>query len=137
MILFKELKNNQDEVYFSVETDKEKKWIHGRLSGRLTMEQIKSVGLLYLELLQRTPYSKILHDSTQLQGSYIVANEWLESVCFAPAAQAGLTSLAVVVPEEQDIMLATQDLSNKASDRFKLRSFSEVEEAEEWLKASR
>lgn len=133
----KELRNSDDEVYFTVEIDRKNGWLKGCWYGAVSIEQVKSAVLLYVETLQRTPYSKILNDARTYTGSFLDANEWLERVCFPPAVQAGLTCLASLVPEDHEGRLATKDLGKRAHGNFKVQIYDDEEEAIEWLKGCR
>jgi hypothetical protein len=133
----KELRNSNDEVYFTVEADKENGWLKGCWYGAVSIEQVKSAGLLYVDALQRNPYSKILNDARHYIGSFLDANEWLERVCFPPAVQAGLTCLASLIPEGHEGRLAAEDLGRRARPNFRVYIYDNEEEAMQWLKNCR
>lgn len=133
----KELRNSNDDLYFTVEADKKSGWIRGCWYGTPTIEQIKSASLLYVDYLQRTPHHKIMNDIRYYVGSFLDANEWLERVCLPPAQQAGLTCIANLVPEELKDRLSVEDLCKRAKNNFRACIFTDEEEAAAWLKECR
>ncbi|AKD03219.1 hypothetical protein POKO110462_04400 [Pontibacter korlensis] len=130
----KELRNCDDEVYFTVETDAQNGWIRGCWYGIVPIEQIKSASLLYVDCLQRSPYTKILSDIRYLKSSFLDANDWLERVCLAPAVQAGLTSFAYLIPEDFTDKLAVEDFCRRAQGSFRVHIYDNEDDAVEWLK---
>ncbi|ARS37481.1 hypothetical protein [Pontibacter actiniarum] len=133
----KELRNNQDEVYFTLEVDKLSGWLRGCWYGSTTTEQVKLGSLLYVEGLQRSPYSKILNDTRYSSCSFLDANEWMERVCMPPAVQAGLTCLVHLIPENIESTLSVEDFCRRARDNFRTLVIDCENEAIEWLKGCR
>lgn len=133
----KELRNAQDEICFTLETDKENGWLHGCWYGHISHEQAKQGCLLYLEGLQRNPYSKILNDSRYHEDSFLDISEWMERVCMPPSVQAGLTCFAHLVPENQQERLGAVDFSKRAQGSFKVKVFDNEQEAVAWLQECR
>ncbi|WP_276497825.1 hypothetical protein [Pontibacter litorisediminis] len=133
----KELRDANDEVFFRVEADKGNGWIRGCWYGTASVEQAKSVGLLYVECLQRTPYSKILNDTRYYTGPFLDINEWLERVFIPPAVQAGLSCFVDLVPQGQPNRLAAEDFRRRVQGSFKAHIYDNEEEAMEWLRNCR
>ncbi|RIJ36848.1 hypothetical protein [Pontibacter oryzae] len=133
----KELRNNQDEVFFTLELDTTNRWLRGSWYGPVTIEQVKKGALMYVEHLQRTPYSKILNDLRYFKGSFLDANEWIERVCLPPAVQAGLTCFVHLVSEDFEDKLSVEDFCRRSKDNFRAVICDAEEEAVEWLRGCR
>lgn len=133
----KELRNNQDEVFFMLELDTVNRWLRGSWYGAVTIEQVKKGALMYVENLQRTPYSKILNDLRYFKGSFLDANEWIERVCLPPAVQAGLSCFVHLVPENLEDNLSVEDFCRRAKDSFRAMICDTEEDAVEWLRGCR
>lgn len=133
----KELRNHQDELYLSIEADKANNLLMMRWYGPVTIPQIKTGSLLLVELLQRTPYGKVLNDLRNFRGSFLDANEWLERVCMAPAVQAGLSCFAHVVPASAAEQLSVSDFCRRAYSNFRTSVWESEQEALEWLRGCR
>ena len=132
-----ELKNEAGKIYFTLYNDANKGIFYADWYGtKLSLEQVKSGALLFLDELQEGVPSKLLNDNTYLEGVWDEANDWLAAEWMPAVIKKGLKKFAHVYSPEFFARLSAevmQENSQMFPDGFELKVFENRDEAEKWL----
>ncbi|WP_210518364.1 hypothetical protein [Hymenobacter terricola] len=121
-------------IYLSATRDRVNHWIHAQWSGVQSLETIQAGGLAYIDMLRAEPCAKLLNDHRELVGRFVNANEWIAQVWTPRIMQAGLRYFAQVLAPGVFGQLSMEDLHQRISDRFELKMFGQLEDAQAWLR---
>lgn len=86
-------------------------------------------------MIRETPCSKLLNSNKDVVGSWDMALEWAENTWTPLMREAGLRYLAQVVPTSIYATLTIESLIQRIDKNFEIRTFSDTEEAEAWLRS--
>lgn len=133
----KQLKDEQQIVFFEVEYLEDKKFLYTNWIGSyLSVEQVQQGSLLALEVIKEHQSPLLLNDNRQLEGAWDDSNEWLASEWMPQAIQAGLMKFAHILPKDLFAQLSAEfmeDNAKKIEGIFQLKMFNNQEDAEKWL----
>jgi hypothetical protein len=131
-----ELKNGFGKVYLTTAYDATNGWVYNNWKGYQTLPGIMAGADACLIPLQKNACAHLLNDNREVIGPWDHAVEWIVS-SWAPRATAqGLTHFANVVSPESLAALSAQAMQVGLSDRLQMRMFSNIEEAQAWLRSA-
>lgn len=129
----KEHLNIFGKVFLTVELDKENKWVHNDWVGYLTMDNVKSGALAYLDTIKEAGISCVLNDNSRVLGSWDHSLDWSVNEWTPLAVRAGVKHFALIVSPDS---LAEPSASAFSSfiTGFEARVFSNITDAKAWLR---
>jgi hypothetical protein len=122
-------------VYLTFEHVESENWVHARWHGRQTLSTVMDGGLTYLDLIRRTPCSRLLNDHRELVGTFLEANDWIQQVWTPMTIASGLRSIGQVVSPDIFGQLSIEDLRHRIGNQLDIHLFDQLEKAQEWLRA--
>lgn len=133
----KQLKNEQQEIFFEMEYWEEKKILYCNWIGSyLSVEQVQEGALSSLDVITQYKCTNILNDNRQLEGVWDEANEWIANEWTPQAIAVGLRKFAHILSNDLFAQLSAEfleDNNQSVKDIFHIRLFNNQEEAEKWL----
>jgi len=131
-----ELTDKYNKTYHQCQYDIANNWVHSRYLEFSRTDEIIEANKTVLEMLKESPTDKLLSDNSLLKGSWTGAVDWLEENWFKYAEEYGLKKHATVLSEDQ-FSLLSQESHEKGNKNisFEMKTLSDVEAAERWLKA--
>jgi hypothetical protein len=103
--------------------------------NHLTSKEVIMAGAAYLKILEDVPCTRLLSDKSHISGDWSEANDWLEYEWIPEAVDAGLRCFAYVLSEDIYNRMAGLDLYKRLQGNLKVKLFSSVTDAENWLAA--
>lgn len=129
------LRRGDGSIYLTFKYHPDEDWIHAQWFGRQTLGSVMDGGLTYLEVMRRKPCAKLLNDHRELVGTFVEANEWIQTVWTPLVMAEGLRSIGQVVSPDVFGHLAIEDLKNRIGDKLDIYLFNDLQEAKHWLRA--
>jgi hypothetical protein len=131
------LKNSFGNKYLTISYDRENNWVYNYWSGMLSLENVMEGATEVLKFLKDTGCSMILNDNRTIIGSWDKANDWIEKEWMPEALTYGLRRFAHIVSPGIFGQASAEEMSVRAGDKFEMRLFKDLEEAQNWLRSNR
>lgn len=132
-----EVKNKLGEVYYATHYNEAMGWLESEWRGYVTADEVIQAVQTLMDATAGKSYSKLLNDSSQGEGSWDDANEWLANNWIPFAITNGLKKFAFIVSPDIFSAMSSEDLATKIpGTSFEMRTFQSKKEAEGWLIAS-
>jgi hypothetical protein len=122
----------QDHSTCALSYDEVNHWIRATWKGYVDPMEAMRGAEEYLRQAAHTPSALLLNDNSQLSGPWFESTEWLAHVWIPQAGRLGLRYVAHVLPTGQHYDMLT--LLKPTSLPFELQIFSEIAEAQDWLR---
>jgi hypothetical protein len=129
-----QLFNGTGNIYLALEYDAENGWVYSRWSGRLSYINVVAGAEATLLPLAENACAYLLNDNRQVEGDWNEPVDWLISDWAARAIAQGTTHVALVVSPEVMAARSAEMLCCGLSGRVQMRLFSNLPEAEAWLR---
>jgi hypothetical protein len=129
-----ELVNGFGHVYLTIDYDTVNQWVYNNWIGHQTYIGIIAGADACLHPLRENQCACLLNDNRQVFGPWDHAVEWL-ATDWAPRASAqGLTHFAHVISPDALAAVSGEAMHVRIGDRLQLRMFSDIDEAQTWLR---
>jgi hypothetical protein len=125
------LAHEQGDIYLMF-TDR-KAYIEARWYGHINANDVITAARVYLELLKKTPNSKLLNDKTEANGDWMEANDWLEFEWVPQVIEGGLCCMAHVYSTNMFSKLSARDLYLRVIPDLHMENFLNRKDAINWL----
>jgi hypothetical protein len=132
-----ELTNGFGKVYLTIEYNAGGHWVYNNWIGYQTHAGIVAGADACLQPLREHACAYLLNDNRQVLGPWDHAVEWIVTIWAPRAIDQGLTHFAHVVSPESMAALSAEAMHIGIGGRLQMRIFSEINEAEAWLRAAR
>ena len=123
--------------YCSVEFDETNNWLVVTWKGFVNAQDGERGAQESLKLLRLEHAPYLLNDNSQVIGPWFDSVEWLERVWAPQAERLGLRCVAHVMQPDANAELAVAAERNPFAGRFNLQLFSELPQAQHWLREVR
>lgn len=107
----------------------------GTFVGFLSPDEFKSLANQLLDILEKKKIKKQLNDIKRMKVLKPEVQEWLNTIWFPKAKQAGLKYFAFVVPDDIFGKMSMDGANRKAQDTFgiEIQYFNTIDNAKNWL----
>lgn len=129
----KELTNIFGNVFLTIEEDRKNRWVYNDWIGYLTMDNVKTGAITYLDTVRESGYSKVLNSNVNVLGSWEHSIEWVLNDWEPMAAKSGIKHFAMIVSENSMTEPSALHFAELIKD-FEVKLFHDKAEAEHWLR---
>jgi hypothetical protein len=131
-----EVKNALGQVYLTGQFNEKEGWLHNQWTGYISAEDVIEAVKRIIDTFG-VNYSKMLNDNSKGEGSWEEANSWLAQNWIPKAIAGGLKKFAFVVAQDVFSAMSSEELATIIPEAgFEMRTFSELSDAEAWLRAA-
>lgn len=128
-----QLTSSLGQVYLTIDTDTDNKWILVSWQGYLTAANIQAGARAYTAALARSGFSCVLNDTRAVRGPWDHSMDWVINEWAPSAAQAGLRRFAMITRPET-LAQGSADTFSALLTAFEARVFDNLEDAQQWLR---
>lgn len=122
-----------DEPWLSVQADRESSCVYAEWKGFANSREFRASTMRILEAIRSIGAVSLVSDNRRLEGVSAEDQLWIRDTWTELAVAAGLTRIAVVVPQRGLGKIATDQILSQVGMRaFATRTFTTVSEAMEW-----
>jgi hypothetical protein len=120
-------------IFLRIEEDTEADLLYAKWKGKISLDDIKTGSLAFLDVLEEWPCARLLSDNTELDTGWQTLNDWVEHTWTPKALALQLRYFAIVVSPHFFVKVAAVELSQRIGNRLEIQVFADVASARRWL----
>ena len=125
------IRNREGDVFYEAEFDMTNQLIYTRLSGNLTIEDIRSATEAFVELFKISGVNKLINDITEVKGAFSGIEHWTVDDKIKELNELGLKAYAQIANSDyRKINKITLSLKSQNID---YKVFKNAKKAKKWL----
>ena len=132
-VIRKTVTDKKGNIFLQIEEDTQAGLLYAKWQGKVTLDDIKTGSLAFLDVLEACPCPRLLSDNTELETSWQTLNDWVEHTWTPQALALQLRYFAIVVSPVFFVKVAAVELSQRIADQLEIQLFPDVASARRWL----